>query len=362
MKPLILRLWRVFCLMLSNQPSLRHYLQPVLQYIWPGFLADRYRARVLELSWQSSDMLQLTLAVSTRWPGFIAGQHVLLTLEHNGRYISRPFSICSPLPLWQSQNLIRLCCKVTDNGEFTPLLPRLTRDAMVSISAASGEFIWQQPAKATLFIAAGSGITPIAAMLLSQRHWLAPAKLVYRFRGQQNAVLLMQLQLLAARQSLFQLQLSDSQTESATELEQRLSQQDSFEQYYLCGPATFSQFVRRTLQSAGVAEDVIRQEKFAESLPLMPDTTCAGLISITLEQAGKQYQLAVDTQLSVLQGAEQHGMTLPYGCRMGVCFQCVCNKQSGQVRNMRTGVLSGHGAESIQLCISQPVTPLHINV
>ena len=78
-------------------------------------------------------MLQLTFEVSGRWPGFVPGQHVLLTLQHNGRYISRPFSICSPLSLWQSQQHIQLCCKINRAGEFTPLLNQLKNGDVVNI-------------------------------------------------------------------------------------------------------------------------------------------------------------------------------------------------------------------------------------
>ena len=148
------RLWRQFCLMLGNQPSLRLYLLPLLQAIWPGFLPGQYRAGLVSASWQTPDMLLLTLNVSSRWPGFVPGQHLLLTLTHNGRSLSRPFSICSPLSLWQAQGQIELCCKVSQNGSFTPLLASLKSNSIVNISAAQGNFSWQQPAKPALFITA----------------------------------------------------------------------------------------------------------------------------------------------------------------------------------------------------------------
>ena len=352
--------------MLGNQPSVTLYFLPLLQRFWPGFVPGQYRAHLLAKQWQTADMLQLTFQVSGRWPGFVPGQHLLLTLKHQGRYISRPFSICSPLSLWQSQHKIQLCCKINRVGEFTPLLNQLQNGAVVNISAAQGDFCWQQPTLATVFVAAGSGITPIAAMLLSQRHWLAPATLHYRVRGTENSALLAELKQLAEKQPLFTLLLSDSRVEPAETLQQQLCADISNKQFYLCGPQTFMQQLRNTLSRHGVPAEYIKHEQFGLALP--PATTTTGLsstdslLSANFIRAGISTAVTLNSQHSLLQSAEQHDLAPRFGCRMGVCFQCVCDKVSGQVRDMRSGALSGHGAEQIQLCVSQPVTELVIKL
>ncbi|MGP9800595.1 flavin reductase family protein [Rheinheimera sp. NSM] len=363
MKPFISRLWRSFCLMLGNQSSLTLYFLPLLQRLWPGFLPGQYRALLVGKQWQTADMLQLSFQVSGRWPGFVPGQHLLLTLQHQGRYISRPFSICSPFRLWQSRRQIQLCCKINSAGEFTPLLQQLQNGTVVNISAAQGNFCRQQATLPTVFIAAGSGITPIAAMLLSQRHWLAPVTLHYRCRGSENAALLSELQQLAAKQPLFNLQLSDSRTEPFEQLQQAIGTNAAEQQFYLCGPAAFMQQIRAALLSRGVSAAQIRQEQFGLAMPLATghsnDTTP---LTASFIHAGTSTQVTLNPQQSLLQNAEQHGLAPRFGCRMGVCFQCVCDKVSGQVRDLRSGTLSGHGAEQIQLCISQPVTELVIKL
>ncbi|WP_445768747.1 flavin reductase family protein [Rheinheimera sp.] len=365
MKSLFARLWRSFCLMLANQPSLTLYFLPLLQRCWPGFLPGQYRAHVVTKQWQTADMLQLSLKVSPRWPGFVPGQHLLLTLYHNGRYISRPFSICSPLSLWQSHRHIQLCCKISSAGEFTPLLNLLNKGAVINISPAQGDFYWQQPAMPAVFVAAGSGITPIAAMLLSQRHWLAPATLHYRVRGTENAALLKELKQLATRQPLFTLQLSDSRLEPAETLQQQLCADLSNKQFYLCGPQTFMQQLRTMLSQHGVPAEHIKHEQFGFALPPaanIKSSTTEPLLSANFIRAGISTAVTLNSQHSLLQSAEQHNLAPRFGCRMGVCFQCVCDKVSGQVRDIRSGALSGHGTEQIQLCVSQPVTELVIKL
>ncbi|MAD77506.1 MAG: hypothetical protein CML20_22510 [Rheinheimera sp.] len=363
MKPFFTRLWRNFCLMLANQPSLTLYLLPLLQRLWPGFLPGLYRASLLSQQWQTPDMLLLTLKVSGRWPGFVPGQHIVLTLKHNGRYLSRPFSICSSLKRWQSQRQIQLCCKINSIGEFTPLLAQLPDNSLLNISQAQGDFYWQQPALPAVFIAAGSGITPIAAMLLSQRHWLAPVSLYYRGRGQENAALLSELEQLAARQPLFSLQLSDSCTTPSATLQQQVIANAASKQFFLCGPAAFMAQIRAALVSSGVDAASIQQEQFGLAMPALPTVTSdSPTLTGHFIRAGISKAVTLNPQQSLLQNAEQHQLSPQFGCRIGVCFQCVCDKVSGQVRDIRTGSLSGHGVEQIQLCVSQPVTELVIKL
>jgi ferredoxin-NADP reductase len=353
------RLWRHFCLMLGNQPALSIYLQPLLQAIWPGFMPGQFRGQLVEKSWQTANMVKLTLRLSRRWPGFVPGQHVLLSLQHNGKNLSRPFSICSPLSLWQCQRQIELCCKVDDKGAFTPLLAQLAPGSRLNISVAQGEFSWQQPARPAQFIAAGSGITPIAAMLLSQRHWLAPATLYYRVRGAENAALLAPLQQLAAQQPLFKLVLSDSRFAHSDNFMQQVCANAVAKQVFLCGPAAFMQQVEQALLQAGVTKESIFQEQFGPAALPKPDADASNpqhQISFQSANGSKLFQAPANA--SLLQSAEQQGISPRFGCRIGVCFQCVCDKVSGQVRDMRSGALSGHGREQIQLCISQPVTDL----
>jgi stearoyl-CoA 9-desaturase NADPH oxidoreductase len=362
-KQFLSRLWRHFCLMLGNQPSLRRYFLPLLQWLWPGYMPDHYRARLLSKHWQTADMLYLSLRVSRRWPGFIPGQHIVLTLTHNGRYISRPFSICSKLADWQRSRHISLCCKVSSGAGFTPLLNLLQRNSHLNISTAQGDFNWQHPATAAIFVAAGSGITPIASMLLSQRHWLTPVTLLYRVRGTENAALLEQLQQLAARNSQFRLQLSDSRTEPAARFNAQVRQNAADKQCFICGPVGFMQSLKTQLSQDGVNAARIYTEQFAVA-PATAVTAAnnAQTVGTTFVRAGVMLQIAASAQHSLLQSAEQQGLSPTFGCRMGICLQCVCEKVSGQVRDMRSGALSGHGNEQIQLCISQPATELVIKL
>ena len=47
----------------------------------------------------------------------------------------------------------------------------------------------------------------------------------------------------------------------------------------------------------------------------------------------------------ILVAGEDAGATLPYGCRMGICHTCVGRLCSGQIRDLRTGEVSGSQGE-----------------
>lgn len=74
----------------------------------------------------------------------------------------------------------------------------------------------------------------------------------------------------------------------------------------------------------------------------------------------RQQQFTTDKTLLI--GAEQAGVRLPFGCRQGICQLCRCQKVSGVVKNIQTGHVSTNGYESIQTCINIAVTDVVLEV
>lgn len=71
---------------------------------------------------------------------------------------------------------------------------------------------------------------------------------------------------------------------------------------------------------------------------------------------------AVSRGETVLELAEAEGLSPRFGCRRGVCRRCTRPKVSGQVRDLRTGELTGAGEERIQICVSVPETSVTIDL
>ena len=80
----------------------------------------------------------------------------------------------------------------------------------------------------------------------------------------------------------------------------------------------------------------------------------------TIYLRGRQRQYNSSTTL--LLGAESAGIHLNHGCRQGICQLCRCNKISGRVKNIQTGKISNDGYESIQTCINVPITDVVLDI
>ena len=64
----------------------------------------------------------------------------------------------------------------------------------------------------------------------------------------------------------------------------------------------------------------------------------------------------------ILVAGEEAGLTLPFGCREGICHTCVGELRSGQMRDLRTGKVSGQGGEMVRTCINAPEGPIEIEL
>lgn len=80
----------------------------------------------------------------------------------------------------------------------------------------------------------------------------------------------------------------------------------------------------------------------------------------TVYLRSRQRQFSSDT--TILDAAENADVRLAHGCRQGICQLCRCNKISGVVKNVQTGKVSSDGYESIQTCINIAMTDVVLDV
>ncbi|WP_228707037.1 flavin reductase family protein [Psychrobacter sp. 4Bb] len=80
----------------------------------------------------------------------------------------------------------------------------------------------------------------------------------------------------------------------------------------------------------------------------------------TVYLRSRQRQFVSDT--TILTAAENADIRLAHGCRQGICQLCRCNKVSGVVKNVQTGKVSGDGYESIQTCINIAMTDVVLDI
>ncbi|OBP14785.1 hypothetical protein A5320_13770 [Rheinheimera sp. SA_1] len=370
---LLQQCWRWCCQVALVQPSLLSYLEPLIRFVRPTFRAHLSHAKLLKLQ-QQGNFLHLTLRPGHRWQGFIPGQHLQLVLEIDGRAVSRTFSISSSLQLFLQQGLITLTIQQQPQGVISNQLQQLLQPPMqpvpvtgsapklsLHLSAARGAFTLSQHQPA-LLLAAGSGITPIHAMLTSISRLTQPLLLIYSYRGADQLLFAASWRELQQKFPLLKVQLIDTQSRgrvTVAEVTAWLLHQPA-SQVYLCGPASFSQCWQQQLALLPVPASNINQESFGlGAVPSANGDRRPHHITVTL---AAQRLTVQSGEGSLLQSLEAAGLDPAYGCRRGICMQCLCQKSQGLVRNLVTGETSDAGPGQIQLCISQPLSAVELSL
>ncbi|MCT6699203.1 flavin reductase family protein [Rheinheimera sp. 4Y26] len=379
------RLWRLCCQIALVQSGVRSYLEPVIRLMRPNYRAGLQSATLLSISQQQGDLqdayLQLQLKAGRSFAGFVPGQHLDLTVELDGVLVTRTFSISSPLQQFWQHRTLQLTMKVQPHGGLTQqLFARAGEPLPCYIGPASGDFVLEQ-SQSALMLAAGSGITPLHSMLSSLSRLTRPITLIYSYRGAGNLLFADSWPQLRARFPLLTIVLRDtciqgrltdaefsaalstlkkqdgeclsagqSAGQSAGALQQTLTKEPML---YLCGPLAFSQYWQQQAKALGISQ--VRQESFGLS-----QQSHGEAVPVSATQHGGTLQF--HSQGNLLKSLEQAGLSPRYGCRRGICMQCLCTKTSGQVRNELTGHISDAGEGLVQLCISSALTKLELQL
>ncbi|PIV90701.1 hypothetical protein COW46_00970 [Candidatus Gracilibacteria bacterium CG17_big_fil_post_rev_8_21_14_2_50_48_13] len=91
---------------------------------------------------------------------FTPGQFASLHLQDAAGEFARCYSIRS----WRN-GIIRFCIKMLPNGRGSAVLQSLAKDVHITLQAGLGSFCLEQTSRPKLYIATGTGIAPIMAMI-----------------------------------------------------------------------------------------------------------------------------------------------------------------------------------------------------
>jgi ferredoxin-NADP reductase len=94
--------------------------------------------------------------------GFVPGQFVSMQTEHQGREITRAYSIASAP---RSESVFDVCLNRVQDGFFSNHLCDLPEGSKVRFHGPHGYFVLKQPVRDSVFIGTGTGIAPLRGML-----------------------------------------------------------------------------------------------------------------------------------------------------------------------------------------------------
>ena len=118
---------------------------------------------------------------------------------------------------------------------------------------------------------------------------------------------------------------------------------------YVCGPLPLMDSVRALWAAEGL-DDQLHLEQFTAPVRTVGSDDAEGQISFAATGS-----TVANSGRTLLEQAEEAGLTPEYGCRMGICFSCTRRKDTGLTRNVLTGEICSETDTDVQICIAVPV-------
>ncbi|MGJ8669347.1 MAG: 2Fe-2S iron-sulfur cluster-binding protein [Oceanococcus sp.] len=294
--------------------------------------------RVSSVKNESADAVRIGLVtVDGSELRFKSGQYLSLCFSIDGQDVRRPYSVCSAAHTGR----IEICCKRVSEGLVSNYLcDQLCVGDELEVRGPSGRFCLQDDVSPMLFIAAGSGITPMMGLLgdALHRNPQRSIRLLFANRNSDSILFATDLKDLQSRHRNFEVVHVLSQPEAGwTGASGRLSGQDVVRQYlpgpaacvYLCGPMAMMEDLQAQLLLGGHAQQRILSEAFTpaaratQARPTMAQAIEFRKSGCTIEQAPGQ---------SILDAALFNGVALEFSCTVGGCAACKVRVLEGAVQ------------------------------
>jgi ferredoxin len=125
---------------------------------------------------------------------------------------------------------------------------------------------------------------------------------------------------------------------------------------YACGPAGLLDALEKHHADRGLE---LTTERFRTVLLEAGEGGTLSFTRSSTQSGAEGTELDADGARPILDVAEDAGVLMPSGCRMGICMGCVLPLKSGTVRDLRNGALTSAvpgetnpGGVQIQTCIN----------
>ncbi|HWR33963.1 MAG TPA: 1,2-phenylacetyl-CoA epoxidase subunit PaaE [Chitinophagaceae bacterium] len=286
---------------------------------------------------------------------FKQGQSLAMRKIINGEEVRRTYSLCSS-PL---DNEWKVAIKKVDGGLFSMFAnDSLKAGDVLEVMEPVGKFYTDlNPAnkKNYLAIAAGSGITPVISIIKTTLRTEPESSfiLVYANRNRASIIFFEELEALKniflARFNfinIFSREKTDSllnfgriDTNKLNELK-KLVDYSFIDETFICGPEEMIFCVRDYLLQKGISEKKIHFELFTSQGQKQgtrhkaqgtSNTGPQSNITVKVDGRSFDFNLVLNSEISILDAALKQGADLPYACKGGMCCTCKARLLEGDV-------------------------------
>lgn len=335
-----------------------------------------YNLTVKEIRRETPDSISVYLDIppSTKHLfSFKAGQYLTFRASVNGQELRRSYSLSSA----PDDSHLRVGIREVANGAFSAWANRYLKvgDTLESM-APQGSFTFPfEPGRARtlVFIAAGSGITPVLSLIKSARRIEPDTRviLLYGNRSPQDAMYLTEIENLAlASGGKFVWEPLYSRipggrrlnTENFDILLGKYRDLLLADAYFICGPEAMIFGLRDYLTNHGVSTEKLKFELFTTPIaqPLkteQSDLVIQSEVTVIMDDEEYHFKLASKGD-SILDAAIAAGIDAPFSCKGAVCCTCKAKVKEGTVHmDMNYAIDDSEVADGFVLtCQSHPTS------
>lgn len=284
------------------------------------------------------------------------GQNITIRKMINGDDVRRSYSICSA----PHENKLKVAIKKVDGGLFSTFANvTLQQNDVLEVMPPSGRFnahLSKNENANYLAIAAGSGITPIIAIIKHTLNTQSNSKftLIYGSKNRSSIIFFEELEDLKNKYmerftliNVLSREKIDAEIFHGRINKTKLTALEKIVNYkisdavYLCGPEEMIFSSSEFLQEKGVDKSKIHFELFTtpgqnsnDKKAEKTETLSSGPKSnITIRLDGRTFAFDLSYNgASILDAALQNGADLPYACKGGVCCTCRAKLLEGEVK------------------------------
>jgi ring-1,2-phenylacetyl-CoA epoxidase subunit PaaE len=336
-----------------------------------------HRLQVVECAAETDQATSVVFEVPAELRGTFrwrAGQHVTVRFDVGGEELRRSYSI-SQSP--ETGDPLRITVKRVDGGQVSNHINDYVRAGdSTDVMPAFGGFCLDAAARARrthYFFGAGSGITPLFAMIASvlaaEPH--SVAHLVYGNRTEDGIIFRGRLAALEAgsggRLSVSHVLSSPPIWSSIDYWRRGIVDADAVEafindhppyaqdtQYYICGPGSMNRTVKAALTDLNVPAGRIHMESYGGDVER--DMSFDGVAArAEIKINGQTLSVPVAEGQSVLDAVRAGGGNPDYSCQSGVCGACRAQLKGGDVHMRARMALSDEEIASGAILTCQAV-------
>lgn len=312
-----------------------------------------YPLKIKDLRRETAECVSIAFDITTDLReifSFKAGQYLTLRTHINGEEVRRSYSICSS----PNDNELRIAVKQIEDGKFSTFANQhLRRGDVLEAMPPMGNFTTEinpQNTKQYIFIAVGSGITPIFSLLktILQSEPNSICTLIYGNRNAASVIFREQIEgLKNTYLNRFQLFHVLSRERMENELNfgrltfdkinlffDKIDHLLRGDDFFVCGPVEVVEAVKNILHQKNIDAKKVHFELFNAPNQKTPQKrtirqTAQSIVKIKMD--GLTFDVPTPEGMSILDAAQMAGADLPFACKGGVCCTCRAKLVEGAV-------------------------------